>query len=363
MWPTTAAFQAALDSPSRTWSTKIEVLFADEVVTTLNVMISGYINLDNVAVRREAHFTIVDADGILTPADARDLLTPKGTEVRIYRGLWTGTEYEYVPMGVFGVVEPEVRSHSEGTVVEIKGFDRVDKLRSLDFKDPWIIDADTLVHDAITDIISSRFDVPLRVTESPYTTPDMQFDRLTSPWDAIRELMTAGMYSVYFDQLGTAVVEPNAGVATGKVYRTGAGSTLMNTSRKFLPLDKTYSGVIVRGMHPNYDPIRSELWDVDPNSPTYSLGPFGERPYGLYSAAITTQAQADAVAADLLPRVSLIRQECEIFTRDTPAHDVGDIITVIDPRSRTNGDYQIISATIPLVNEQGSHTRLRCMEA
>lgn len=364
MWPTTDLFDAALARSSRTWRTRIEVLFGDQIVTSLNTMISGYIGLDNVAVRREAHFTITDVDGTLTPAEATDLLTPKGTEVRIYRGLKvSGDEYEDVPMGVFGVVEPEVRAHSEGTVVEIKGFDRVDKLRALHFKDPWVIAADTPIHQALVDIITSRMDVPLRVAESPYTTPALVYDRFSSPWDAIRELMAAGLYVVYFDQLGTCVIEPDVGVPTGKVYQTGDGSTLMTSSRKFLPLDTTYSGVIVRGMHPDYTPIRSELWDIDPLSPTYSLGPFGERPYGVYSDIITTQDQADAIAADTLPRVSQIRQECEITTRDTPAHDVGDIIRIIDPRSRTNRDYEIISATVPLVNEQGTHTRLRCKEA
>lgn len=364
MWAVSQAFDATLREASRTWATKVEVLYGNEIVTTLDVMISGYIGLDNVAVRRELHCTFVDADGTLTPTQASDLLTPKGTEVRVYRGLLVGSDYEWVPMGVFGIVEPEVRAHSEGTVVELKGFDRVDKLRALHFENPWVIAAGTPFHTAISDIVTSRMvGVPLRVTTSPYTSSEVAFDRLTSPWEALRSLTEASGYVIYFDQLGTCVIEPETPVRTGVVYDIGDQSLLMTSARQFQSTETVYSGVIARGEHPDHTPIRAEVWDVDPKSPTYSLGPFGRRPYGIWNENISTDAQALALANQAFPRVTRMKQECEINTRGTPAHEIGDVITVIDPRSRTNGDYELISATIPLKIEQGTHTRLRCREA
>lgn len=340
------------------------MLYAGDIVTSLNTMVSGYIGMDDVAVRRELHASFVDADGVLTPAQASDLLTPKGTEVRVYRGLLVDSVYEYVPMGVFGIVEPEVRAHSEGTIVELKGFDRVDRLRALRFTDPWVIADGTNFSTAIGDIVTSRLaGVALRITPMTYTTPAITFDRFASPWDAIVDLTEACGCTAYFDQLGTFVVEPLMGVQTGITYTIGAQSLLMNSSRKFLSTDSVYSGVIARGEHPDKTPIRVEKWDVDPASPTYSLGPFGRRPYGIFNPNITTTPQAQALVDAAFPRVTRMKQECEITTRGTPGHDIGDIITVIDPRSRTNGDYQLISATIPLKNEQGAHVRLRCKEA
>lgn len=344
-------------------------MYDNEIVTTINVMISGYIQIDDVAVRRQLNMTFVDADGILTPAQATDLLAPKGTEIRVYRGLYVpdvngAWDFEYVPMGVFGVVEPEVRSHSDGTVVELKGFDRVDKLRALHFEDPWVIADGTAFHTAIAAIFADRLpDVPLRVTPSAFTTPALVYDRLSSPWDAVRKLSEASGYVAYFDQLGTAVIEPTNPVETGVVYEVGEQSVLMNVSRKFLSTESVYSGVIVRGEHPDKTPIRVEKWDEDPASPTYSLGPFGRRPYGIGATTIVSVPQAQMLADEAFPRVTRMKQECEITTRGTPAHEVDDIITVIDPRSRTNGNYRIVSGTIPLKNEQGTHTRLRCREA
>lgn len=369
MWKTSKAFDLALLDSARTWSTKIEVLYADTVVTTLDVLLSGYIGIDDVAVRREAHFTISDADGFLTPVQASDLLAPKGTEVRIFRGLWvTGDDgvsgYEYVPMGMFGIVEPEVRSHSDGTVLEIKGFDRIDTLRSRRFEDPWVVEDGTPIHTAIAAIIADRMPtVAIRMTTSAYVTPEIVFDRLSSPWDAIKALCESSAYVMYFDQLGQAVVEPITEVDSGQTYTTGAHSLLMNVQRSFKANDQVYSGVIVRGQHPDYLPIRSELWDTNPASPTYADGPFGRRPYGVWSDVIVNEVQAAAVAADKLPRVSQMKQEAQVYTRGHPGHEIYDVINVEDQRSSTSGRWKIISGTIPLVNQQGEHTRLRCEEA
>lgn len=369
MWKTSEAFDAALLQSSRTWSTKIEVLYGSTVVTTLDTLISGYVGIDDVAVRRECHFTISDADGVLTPKTPSDLLTPKGTEIRISRGLWVTqpdgvSGYEYVPLGVFGLVEPQVRSHSDGVVIEIKGFDRVDKLRSLHFEDPWVVEDGTPVHVALAAIIADRMpDVSIRVTPSAWVVPEIAFDRLSSPWDAIRTLCESAAYVAYFDQLGQAVVEPITEIETGITYTIGASSVLMNVSRKFQPAEKVYSGVITRGQHPDYTPIRAELWDMDPSSPTYADGPFGRRPYGVWSDTIVSNEQAAAVCADTLPRVSRMLQEVEITTRGHPGHEIYDVFTVNDPRSSTDARYALVSGTIPLVTVQGEHTRLRCREA
>jgi hypothetical protein len=366
MWATSDAFAVALASTSRVWATRIEVLYGTEVVTALNVLLRGYVGIDDVAVRRECHFTIVDADGVLTPASARDLLAPKGTELRVYRGLRVagsnGPEYEWVPLGVFGIVEPEVRAHSDGTVIEVKGFDRVDTIRDRRFVDPWVIPDGTWVHDAIPAIVTSRLNVPVRVTAtSPHQVPETVYDRYSDPWDAVRELAEACGYSAYFDQLGSLVVGPDIGVETGMTYEPGPDSLLMTSARRF-DKSKTYSGVIVRGEHPDKTPVRVEKWDSDPKSPTYAFGPFGKRPYGYYSALVTTTAQAQQVADLLFPTVTRITQECTITIAGHPGHDVGDVITIVDPRSKTTGRWQITSGTIPLRVEQGEHTRLRCKE-
>jgi uncharacterized protein DUF5047 len=364
VWPTSEAFQEALNSNSRRWTSKIEILYDGAVSTINTVLEGGYVGIDDVAVRREAHITFVDADGVLTPASARDLLAPTGAEMRIYRGLYLADDtIEYVPMGVFGIVKPEVRSHSDGVVVEVKGFDRVDAIRARQFTDPWTVAAGTLVTTAITDIVQSRLAVATRITASTLTTPEVVFDRLSNPWYAVEALAEAAGMKAYFDALGSLVIAPAQDEETGIVYTIGTEvATLMNVTRS-MDSSETNNGVIVRGYHPDWVPVRVEIWDEDPTSPTYYLGPFGKRPFGYYSELITTEAQAQQVADALYPRVTKIQQELEITTVGTIAHDVGDTFTVIDPRSKTSGRYTVVSGTIPLRANQSDLIRLRCREA
>lgn len=365
MWATSELFNAALHESSRKWATKIEVMYGTDVVHTGNNIVGGYIGIDGVAVRRELHVSFVDADGTLTPSSARDLLAPKGTEMRVWRGLYIPQldDYEWVPQGVFGIIKPQVRSHSEGVILSIKGFDRVDAVRQRRFTEPWVVKSGTLVTKAITDIVASRIDVPTRIAASAHTTPELIFDRLSSPWDAVRTLAGNAAMVAYFDQLGSLTIAPSEGVQTGSIYTIGTqDATLMNVTRE-IDATETYSGVIVRGENPDQTTFTVEKWDEDPKSPTYHLGPFGRRPFGYYSEMITTIEQATAVANALFAHRVKMRDEAEITTLGSIAHDVDDIITIIDPRSRTSGKYRIISGTIPLRVEQGEHLRWRCIRS
>lgn len=363
MWATSPAFDEALHADSRRWAAKVEIVYNDDVVLASDVIIGGYVGMDSVAVRREGHVSFVDADGALTPTSASDLLAPKGTEMRFYRGLYIPAlaDYEWVPLGVFGVIEPEVRSHSEGVVVSVKGFDRVDAVRVRRFTDPWVVTGGTPITDAIRDIVVSRLDVPTRIAPMPYTVPEVVFDRLSNPWDAVRALAAAGSMVAYFDPLGSLVVEPNDGNETNVEYTIGHDrATLLNVTRT-IDATETYSGVMVRVENADKTSFYAERWDIDPKSPTYSLGPFGRRPYGHFSELIRTRDQAQAKADSLFREVVRMAEEVEITTMGTPAHDVDDIITVTDPRSKTSGRYRIISATVPLRTTQEDTLRWRAV--
>lgn len=348
MWLTSAAFDAALQQSDRIWRNKIEVLYGGDLVTTLSALVSGYVNIDDVAVRRSCYLTLVDTEGNLTPSSARDLLAPKGTEIRVYKGLRTGTDFEDVPLGVFGVIEPEVSAHDGGTTLRIKGWDRVDALRVRQFESPFAVAAGTPTWAAIESIISSRLTVPIRVTQTGNAAPESTFDGLSNPWDAIKALAEADSLRAYFDPLGTAVIEPDVEVVTDITYAPGENGFLVSVPSRSITAERTYSGVIVRGETPDYGAIRSELWDTDPNSPTYANGPFGRRPYGFYSKLITTQAMADQAAATIFARVTKMKQEITIMTVGTPGHDIGDVVRVIDPKSRTNGYFKVIGGQVQI---------------
>lgn len=347
MWPTSERFAEVLASGKRRWATRVEMLYAGDLVTSLDVVTDGQVTLDDVAVRRGLRLTLVDPTGMLTPSTAADLLSPKGTEARVWRGLEVDGEYEWVPLGVFGLVYPEVSAHNGGTIIELSGYDRVDAVRTRRFTAPYRVASGTLTHTAMADIITSRITVPTRITASGYTVPELVFDRLSDPWDAVREIGNADLLSAFFDPLGTLVITPEIETVTGVVYEPGEGSLLID-SKRGISAEHTYSGVIVNVEHPERDPIIAEAWDDDPKSVTYRLGPYGARPYGFSSPIITTQAQAQAAANTLLKRVTKMRQTATLTTVGHPGHEIGDVVEVIDPETKTKGNWRVIGATIPL---------------
>lgn len=347
MWPTTDRFDEVLRSGNRRWATRVELLYAGDLITSLDVVVDGRVDVDEVAVRRSLNIELVDPTGTLTPATASDLLSPKGTEARVWKGLLVDGEYEWVPLGVFGVVDPEVSAHEGGTRVTFRGFDRVGAVRVRRFTAPWNVATGTLTHVAMGDIVTSRITVPTRITASGYTTPELVFDRLSDPWDAVREIGNADLLEAYFDQLGTLVITDETEALTGVTYEPGATSLLLGSTRG-ITAEHTYSGVIVSVEHPERDPIIAEAWDTDPKSVTYYLGPFGKRPFGFSSPVITTQAQAQAAANTLLKRVTKMRQTATLTTVGHPGHEIGDVIEVIDPKTRTKGLWRVIGAQVPL---------------
>jgi hypothetical protein len=365
VYPVSDAFLDQLQQPARKWKTKIEVTYANEIVTTLDVIVQGYIGLDFQAVRRELHITIVDVNGTLTPGLATDLLAPKGTEMRVYRGLYIPdlADYEYVPMGVYGIVSPATRANEAGHKVEIKGFDRLDALRARQFEAAFTIPAGTDASAGVAMIVAAQMpDVQLRVTTSGYALPETVIAQLASPYDAIKDISAAANLIFYFDPLGTAVAEPFTEQATGITYTVGPTGLLMESNQTW---DNTNvaSGVIVKGANPDKTTFSVTKWDVDPTSPTYSLGPFGRRPYGYYSELLTTVPQAQAVCDRLYATQVRMPHLAEIYTRGGPQHDIGDLITVVDPRTKLNGDYVIKSGTMPLASTQGDHMRFSLQQS
>jgi hypothetical protein len=354
MWPTSDAFAEALARPDRQWRSQVEILYAGELVQALDVVMSGSITIDDVAVRRAAKLTLIDPLGNLTPADARDILAPKGTEIRPSRGLVLADgSVEYVPLGVMEITEPKVTAERGGVKIDLTCKDRAETVRRRRFTEPWRVAAGTATHQAIADIVTSRFSVATRLTVTGYTTSEIVYDRLSDPWEAVQELAASDTLVAAFDPLGTLSVQRDEPVATGVTYALGPESMMLATERS-INIEQTYSGVVVRVEHPERDPIESQLWDLDPRSPTYSLGPFGRRPYGYSSPVITTQAQADQVAATILPRVTKMRQEAVVHTIGHPGHEIGDMVTVVDPRTRTEGNWVIRGGTVHLRPSGGS---------
>jgi hypothetical protein len=358
MWETSSAFNDAL-TRSRRIATRVEVLYGGKTVTALNVVVQGSVTAEHETVRRSGSVRLIDPDGTLTPVTAKDLLAPRGTELRIFKGLHLPgvTDPEMVPLATLRISEPQVRRDEGGLTIDVKGYDRGRAIQRARFRDPYSIPNGTPVSQAISDIITSRSTFPVNIVPTTTTTPALVFEALSDPWDAIHQLAQSISYEAFFDVLGTFVARPVPNYETQSpvwTYEPGQVSLLLHNQREMSD-ENCYSGVVVTSEHPdNPNPIRVTVWDTNPQSPTYydpalpHLSTFGPVPYGFASPIIKTEAQAILAGQTVLARVSGLLEQVEVDVLGHFGHDIGDVVTVRDPDTRLQGTHIIEQIVQPI---------------
>lgn len=357
MWPTSSAFSEAL-LHDRRLANRVEVLYGGQVQLVLDVVIDGTVTTEDETVRRSSSVRLVDPEGTLTPVTARDLLAPRGTELRIFKGLYLPglRSPELVPLGTLRIASPAIRRDEGGVVIDLKGYDRARAIQRTRFTAPYSIAAGTPTTTAIAGIITSRSGFPVNVTPSASTTPALVFEQLGDPWDAVQSLARSDALEAFFDVMGTFVCRPVPDYAAQTPvwsYAPGELSLLLHDEREMSD-ENTYSGVIVTAERPGAAPIRVEVWDTDPASPTYydpanpAASTFGPVPYGYFSPSISTAAQATAAGQAIRSRVSGLIEQVEIGTAGHFGHDVGDVLAVTDPETRLHGTHIVSRVTQPI---------------
>lgn len=112
-----------------------------------------------------------------------------------------------------------------------------------------------------------------------------------------------------------------------------------------------YNGVIMTMYNPNGTssaPIVAQAWDNNPASPTYYLGTYGKRPQMVQSSNVTTTAQLQAQANNLLPSIAGATLTLTVTSMPLPWIEPFDVIQVNIPQVPIQGQYVVIGATVPL---------------
>lgn len=363
MWPTTPEFFDALTQTRRQWAVKVEIIEDRRVVGTIGNVLDGAVRFSNTAIRRTCRFTFLDPDGSLMPVSDNDILAPRGTEVRIYKGLYIKPafgEVEWVPLGTFVITEATiVRTEGQGAVIEITGSDRGDAVRRRLFRAPYSLADGTNVTAATTAIVSARYPTALELYPTEATVPELLYDAGDDPWAAIQEINQGANLYVYYDPMGVLTSRPNktlGGEPTGVAYQTDSENGLVLDIERSILSDDVYSGVIIHVEHPDRDPIHIEVWDDDPDSATYYLGKFGRKPLVIETSTIKSEARAQTLAERLVKgviagfgtKVVRQRQKATLTTVGHPGHDVGDRVRVDDDSTKTKKWWIVMDGEVSL---------------
>jgi len=314
------------------------------------------------AVRRSCTLSVSPGEGgSAIPAGARSPLAPFGSTV----ALWYGIDVPGVPgtskwpLGVFRLSQVPVEDQGSPTL-SLTAYDYSRTVSRNRLTAPWIVTAGTNYGAAIAGLVSNRLPgTRVRPHSVAATTPLLVVDPEEDPWKVVTDWATSCGQEVYFDAEGWLVIapepDPEQGLPTW-TYTDGADSVIVSAG-KTMSDEPGYNGVVLTSESTTLaTPLRAEVWDADPASPTYHLGVYGKVPKFVSSPYVATQAQADAAALAEYRRSAGGTEQLSLTIVPNPLHQVGDIIRVVRPLSKIDQTTVVDSMTVPLGPGSGGMT-------
>lgn len=314
------------------------------------------------AVRRTGSITVAptDANGnSLVPVLGSDLLTPYGNEIHLYRGVkyFDGTT-EVCPLGVYGITTVTTTGTSFDNSITVAMADRADRVGRGKLLDYYSIAAGsdlgtaitTLIQNAVPALTSAYFN--FYPTSGVYTTPTVTMSPGDDPWQQAQALATSAGFDLYFDQSGICVMVPTPNpvyTVVSYTYNTDVGSILEQLSR-ILTNQNVVNHVIVLASGTGIAvPLRSDSYDLNPSSPTYIYGPYGDVPMVISTSTAITQAQCQATGDAALLRALGLTASGALSGLVNPAQLVNDVVFLQSSKVGYAGKYGVLdSLTIPL---------------
>lgn len=394
----TARFTAEIQGSHHVYGYVEVVAPSGETVrlTTLD----GQVSVDSTAsYQRAATVLAVDPTGTLLPSGNGGILTPLGSEVRLYRGVIYNynpqlsiddQDTEVYPLGVFRLSQNAISEtlgtaggsyglggggannqavgsvNSGGVQYALQMFDRSRTVSRNAFTQTYSIPAGTSVVAAIKNIIALSFpNLNYDVLGVNSTTPAvLVFNSSSDPWQACQTLAQSIGCNIYFDVDGDVVIAPPTDISNlsspSYTYIEGSGNTLTQLQAVYTD-SPGYNGVIVTGasVSSTDPPVQATAWDTEPSSPTYYLGPYGKVPQFVSDNTITTVAQAQASADSLLAGTLGFSAQISATSTCNPALEVGDIVEFKRASLNVSGLYVIQAFTVPLRNYETQSLTLR----
>jgi hypothetical protein len=354
---------------SHTVVSYVDVIAPNQEIKRL-VATDGEVTVDRTAqFRRGARVNCIDPFGIFIPDENNGILTPFGTEIRPYRGVRysDGTE-ELYPLGVFrisGSVFQE-SSGTSGVTINLTMFDRSRTVSRDKFTNNYTIAQGTNLLTAIKVILQRTF-------------PDLDYDAISTsmvtsapkiyapnddPWEACVELAKSMGCDIYFNVDGWVVIAPPTDIdalpAPDFTYIEGQKCTMVDLQKTYSD-EPGFNGVIVTGASAGDElpPVRAESWDIEPSSPTYRYGPYGEVPQFVNDTNVKTVAECQAMADSLLKAQIGYSSQLQIAAWVNPAMEAGDVIQVERARMMVTGLYTVDAFNIPLKRDGTQSLKLR----
>lgn len=374
MRPHTDRFTAEILRP-HSLALLVELLYDDVVVgDPLQTITGGTVTLDTKAqARGRAELTLVD-DGTLglVPNTPTDRLAPYGREAWVRRGVrYEDGSSELISLGKFRINDTDIDSVAGGLSIAISGLDRSARISDAKFEEPYQIAQGTNGAEAILTLLRAVYPtVQTRFAATDLTTPRLTADENSDRWKMAQDIATAIGMRLYFDGDGVAVLTPEMiGDAVATIAEVPAGSSepgaLLSAGRGWTR-QGAFNAVVATGENTGEAAAaRGVARDLDPLSPTYFYGPFGQITLPYQSQFIRTDEQAADAAQTILNRELGTTQTVRFGSLVLPHLEPGDAVQITRLVAGIDELNVLDSLTIPLTADgvMTGATRVRTVQS
>jgi hypothetical protein len=306
---------------------------------------------------------LVQLSETLIPQNGKDIFAPYGNKVRLWYGIripgyvnaTMGNDIATWSLGVMRLSAADISDDGTPTMA-ITAYDDSRTISRNRLTKPWIVAAGTNWGDAITALFADRLPGMVAKPHSitSVTAVQLVVDPESDPWKTGSDWAASIGQEVYFDRDGQLTITPEPDPENDPVVwiyddgTTNPNAVLLSLGRGMSD-DPGYNGIVLTSESNTLDiPVRVEIWDDDSDSPTFALGPYGKVPKFVSNPYVTDPTQGGAAAyAELLKTVGGT-ETLSFAIVPNPAHEAGDLVRVVRPKSRTDVIAIIDSMTIPL---------------
>lgn len=366
MYPASAELKAAIRADHISVA-KAEIWNQEQKLLTLDVS-DGEVQVSvGNAYRRTCSVSLVtsrDVDNLVPDTDF-DYLTPFGNELRLFRGVeFADGTREYVPLGIFVMTDIKVRDENNGVFIDVSGVDRGIIVSRNKWTEAYQMVTGTL-ESSIQALLQDRYtDVQVNFPTTNVTINQVILGAETSndPWKDAVEICELGGYDLFFDVDGKATMRQFPSLDGSPVVATfeEGEQTIITSLLRDISSRDTYNGIIytVEGSNVT-SPIRVEVWDEDPASPTYRYGVFGEAPTFVTANLLATEAEAVQVATILLNKYIGAQEQVSFGSLVDPTLDANDVVYVKSSGAKVDRLVIIDDIRVPLAPEGQMDTMTR----
>ncbi len=336
-----------------------------------NVLVSsGTVTIDRIAAQRSRVTLTVPTmspfDPIIPTSDT-SALTPFGNELVLQGGYYIGDTPVMFPMGTYTIVDVDVEDTMQDITLTVDVYDRAWGVSARKFRYPYWLNSGANAGSELERLINTVYPgLTYLITPTSYTAGFGTFTAGSDPWQAATQLAESIGYELYFDVYGRVIARPTPNPANTApcwwfVEGVGPNNTDWSApfsasnpppncasalgrkwSRQNLPNDITITNsTSATGI----SPFQGSAVDVNPQSPTYVGGPFGDVPQVTVSRLATTAPAATALAENVLIQTLGSGEMLTITMKPNPVFEVDDVVYVQRKRLGLAGNYVIDAIT------------------